>query len=218
MLEIREKNGLIHATGDRERPPGPLSGGSQGDHTTPYVTLEHQLINAVQGCTVEEAWSNLVETHKVYQRLPGYALSAKWLIEQSNDIYKNNSSCDPAMATTKDLNTYANNLLTIRNRLKYTALPTKGGSTGGNNEANTAGALQSLEGKLRNAHTTQYTKADVLKTMWDTFDHVRFQDINDSTEQKNILEQHVISIRDSYPMMSDYFGITEHDLVNAYPG
>jgi hypothetical protein len=218
MLNVTEAGGVITAKGNGTRPAGSLSNGGQGDHTTPYVTFEHQLINAIQGTTTADAWTNLIATHDVYRNLPGYSLSPKWLTKQSEESFNINSAVDASTATADNIEEYANTLLEIRNRLKYTSLPTKGGTTGGNNKSQTAGGLHWLEGQLRQGKTITYTKEDAIINMWNTFDHERFEDVSKEDDRRNILTQHIKSILDSYPLVTEYYGITEADLFTAYPG
>jgi hypothetical protein len=211
------KDGQVVAKGTSERPPGPLTGGSQGDHTTPFVTLQHQLINAVQDLPPADAWHNLVETHKHYKTLPGYDLSAKWLIKQSDALLATNETVDTTKVDATHVESYANDLLTIRNGLKYTSLPTTGGSTGGNNESNTAGGLHWLEGELRRGKGTKFSQADAIKTMWDTFDGVRYQTLTNATDQANILKQHIATVLDAYPTVTQHFTLTPKLLEDNCP-
>ncbi len=217
MIAVKLVDDLIKAADNGHRPPGPLSKGAQGDHTTPYLTLSHQVLNAIQDLSPENAWKNLIATHEVYTTLPGYALSQKWLIEQSDKILESNRKISASDVTAKNVEAYANDLLTIRNRLKYTALPTKGGSTGNNNEQGTAGALQWAELQVRGGKKLKYDQNDVIITMWKSFDGVRFQDIEDKSHRQNVLNQHILTVLDAYPTLTEEFKITKELLKSNSP-
>ncbi|WP_340063705.1 hypothetical protein [Ascidiimonas aurantiaca] len=218
MISVKENSkGRITATGDGKRPAGPLSGGSQGDHTTAYVTFEHQLINAVYGVTPAQAWQGLVVTHNTIRSLPGYAQTAKWLTSQSDQRHTNMSAVDPKTVTAQDIQDYANFILEVRNRLKLTALETKGGSTGGHNEATNAGGLQKEEQNIRNGKAPSYTKDDIMLSMMRTLDHERIKkNAVDSTTKGDIVSQHITSILDTYWQVAAAYKITSANLLTYY--
>ena len=209
--------GALTATGDGHRPRGSLSGGDQGDHTTAYVTFEHQMINAIYGKTPEAAWNDLVTTHYNITTFAGYAESQKWLITQSDKILSDNQKVDATKVTAKDVETYANNILTIRNRMAYTSLATKGGSTGGQNEATHAGGLQAEEVVLRQGKKKRYSKNDIMTSMMRALDHQRLKkSAVDGDALQIILKQHVASIIDTYFRVAKEYGISEKDLIDYY--
>lgn len=207
--------GVIKVKANRKRPLGGLSKGSQGDHTTPYTTLQHGIINAIEDESLTNAWMNLVATHSIYTMLPGYKKSNKWLQEASNNLLSQNRSIDPDGVAAEEIKEYANELLKIRNRVALSSLPTTGGTTGGNNEQNTSGALQHLERRLRKRDECDFSKEDVIITMWNTIDFERLLSLHDEEKQEAILKQHKISILDSYPLITEKFGITSDDLTEA---
>jgi hypothetical protein len=216
-IKVKEKDGIATATGDGDRPAGPLSGGSQGDHTTPYVTFEHQMINAIYGMNLPTAWKSLLATHRAIAKLPGYAMTAKWLTNQSDVKYEENSEVNPKHVTIDDIGTYANFLLEVRNRLALTSLPTSGGSTGGRNEATHAGGLQEEEKNIRNEKDPKYEKTDIMSAMIKLLDHDRLErSVKDSDKKDMILDQHIKSILDSYWRVTEAYGISEKDLLNYY--
>lgn len=212
-IGARDNQGVIRATQNGHRPPGSLAG-SQGDHTTPFITLQHQLMNAINGNSPADAWDNLVATHAMYQTLPGYNRAPAWLRNQSNQIRNQNQGIDSNTVSQEEVVEYANNLLTIRNRLPYTSLPTRGGSTGGNDEANTAGALQYLEEQLQGGNATDETQQSVLISMAATFDAQRFEDVTNDTQRDEIIAQHIATLLDAYPTVVTHFAITA-DLLRA---
>ncbi|WP_437726983.1 eCIS core domain-containing protein [Sorangium sp. So ce861] len=215
MIGVTERDGKLDAKGDGKRPPGAGAGGSQDDHTTAYVTFEHQIVNAIDKVTAAEAWDNLVATHRVIRRLPGYAESHKWLLKQSEEIYSANSTVDPSSVDKNVVKDYANDILVIRNRIALTSLKTTGGSTGGQNEATHAGGLQHEEKRLRSPdNDPRYTKDDIIESMMSLLDRRRLNTVSDDATRTTIVNQHVMSILDSYPSVVDRYGITEKDLLD----
>ena len=220
MIGVTAKDGWIAAKGDGERPPGSLSGGSQGEHTTPYTTLEHSIVNAINGVPLAKAWKNLVTTHTTFTILPGYEDSAKWLRDQSNENLEKAKTLDPDSATVEDIKQYANTLITIRNRIAYSSLPTPStGTIGGKNEAGTAGALQYLERQIQLGNKNvydKYTKADILITMWQAFDHTNLARAS-ADNQAKIIRQHAITVLDTYWRTAKHYGVTYQNVIDAKP-
>lgn len=216
-IKVKENDGIATATGDGKRPPGSLSDGGQGDHTTAYVTFEHQMINAIYGMNLPTAWNSLLATHRTILDLPGYAISANWLTKLSDRKYQENSKVKPKHVTIDDIGSYANFLLEVRNRLALTSLPTSGGSTGGRNEATHAGGLQEEEKNIRNGKDSKYEKTDIMTSMIKLLDHDRLNSsVKDSNKMDMILDQHIKSILDSYWRVAEAYDISEKDLLKYY--
>ncbi len=218
MIDVRDNKGVIAATGDGKRPPGPLTGSnSQGDHMTAYVTFEHQIINAIYGQTPDTAWGSLLYTHAIIKFLPGYAETAKWITTLSDQRYDNATGQDTTQITLDDVDKYANFLLEIRNRIALTSLKTSGGSTGGQNESTHAGGLQDEERNLRNGKAKKYTKDDIMTSMMRLLDHDRLgRSVKSQTKKENIIEQHLISILDTYWIVAREYQISKTDLNDYY--
>ena len=213
-IKVRQKGSVLTATGDGNRPPGSLTTGCQGDHMTAYVTFEHQMINAIYGLSTNDAWTSLLATHEAIMRMPGYADSAVWLRQASEKIYTD-TKAKKTMMTAENVEEYANILLKIRNRLKYTSRETSGGSTGGQNES-VAGGLQNEERRIQRGKSANYPKKDIIVTMWKLFDHKRFETIKKPEIQKNTIEQHIDSLIDTYWRIVKHYKISKHDLKQIY--
>jgi hypothetical protein len=175
--------------------------GKRGDHSTPYVTFLHMALNNVQGRTLASAVSNLKITIGQIQALPGY-VDASPSYKNALDTYATSviQAADNAMVLNESV---VENLMvgvvTLRNAVPGTAFKNTP-STGGQNEANTAGGLHHAEAQVRNGTWT--TQADfggnLMVNVWDTFD---FAAPGAQTDQgwADLFNQHMSSIEASYP-------------------
>jgi Domain of unknown function (DUF4157) len=211
LIKVRSgPAGQLAATGTGKRPQGNLRG-KTGDHITAYVTMEHQLINAIYGFDIATAWQNLMLTLDEIEAMPGYAASAykKQFAAQSTRLRNFHPT------TLWDVEAGANHILEIRNMLKYSAYKGKK-STGGQNEALTSG-LQTIEFKLRRGESPTQTKAHIIKVMMgQAFDRARFGKGVPKADRGNILTQHIRSMLDTYWRIRDYYRISYGDLNRYY--
>ena len=198
-LSIDTVDDIVYAKPDGERPSG--KGGSQGDHTTPYVTLEHQIANAINEVKRADAWTNLKDTFAVYKTLPGWDDSDKWVtVNLANEL-------DGLLAAGGNIDKmqYAvDKMLTLRNQMAYTSLP-KGGT--GNGESKWAGSLHYQERQFQLGKTPALAEKDVLDYAWKAFDHRRIEQQGDAKRQK-IYEQHARTMVDSYPLLNNHLSVT----------
>jgi Domain of unknown function (DUF4157) len=205
-----DKENFIHTKQTSERPAGGLPGGSQGDHTTPYTTLQDQIANAIEGVTLDDAWVNLADTFKIYKTLPGWAESKKWTTGTLAPYVE-------GLLTTKgDINALqlaVTQMLTLRNQIALTSLP-KGGS--GNGEGKWAGSLQYQERQFQLGHKPALTKNQVIEYEWKAFEHGRVNGLGED-KRKSILQQHAITMADAYPQLNGSLGIDTQAIVDYYP-
>jgi hypothetical protein len=205
-----DKDNIISTQQDEKRPSGCCSG-SQGDHMTPYTALQGQVANAIEGVTLKDAWTNLADTFKVYQTLPGWADSTKWV---TNTLF---SHVDGLLTTGGDINALqeaVTAMLSLRNQIALTSLP-KGGS--GNGEGKWAGSLQYQERQFQLGHSPMLTKKEVLEYIWKAFDHSRLNNLQSEDRVNMILKQHAITMADAYPQLNGSVGITAKDIKAHYP-
>ena len=201
---------IITTKQDGERPPGCLPGGSQGDHTTPYTTLQDQVANAIEGVTLADAWVNLKDTFLVYQSLPGWAESKKFT---TNDVGGYVAGLLAAKGDLNALQVAVNQMLVLRNQIALTSLP-KGGH--GNGEGKWAGSLQYQERQFQLGHAPALNKNQVIEYMWKAFDHGRVNALGDDKRTK-ILEQHARTMADAYPQLAASLGIDAKAIADYYP-
>jgi len=206
-LSIDDDN-IIYTTQDAKRPVGLK--GHQGDHTTPFTSLQDQVANAIEGVTLDHAWVNLYDTLTLYTTLPGWKLSTKWVQDTVRPYVAN-------LLTTKgDINALqeaVSQLLSLRNQIALTSLP-KGGH--GNGEGKWAGSLQYQERQFQLGNTPKLNKNEVLEYIWKAFDHGRVKKLGEDNRTR-ILEQHAITMADAYPQLNASLGIAAQDVADYYP-
>ena len=205
-----DQDQIIYTTKDGNRPPGGIPGGHQGDHTTPFTSLQDQIANAIEGTTLDDAWVNLSETLKVYKTLPGWELSTKWIQET---VGTNVEGLLNVKGDINALQTAVTVMLGLRNQIALTSLP-KGGH--GNAEGTWAGSLQHQERQFQLDKTPQLDKNQVLEYIWKAFDHGRVNRLGDE-KRTAILEQHARTMADAYPQLNQSLGIDVKDIVDYYP-
>lgn len=205
-----DKDSIVSTDWDDKRFPTNLSN-EQGDHTTPHTVLQSQISNAIEGVKLVDAWSNLEDTYKVYQSLPGWSLTKKFVTSSAANIL------DPLFQKKNgDINalqTAVHIMLWLRNQIEYTALK-KGGY--GKGEAKWAGGLQQAERKFQLGGDPGVVKKDVVISMWMAFDHGRFNNLQNTQKQKDILKQHCITIVDAYPLVAKSVGLNANGLLGEF--
>ncbi len=192
------------------RPPGGLPQGSQGDHTTPFTSLQNQIANAIEGVSLADAWVNLADTLKVYQALPGWTESKKWTTNTVGPHVENllNTKGDEVA-----LQNAVTQMLALRNQIALTSLPS-GGS--GNAEGKWAGSLQHQERQFQLGHTPALPKDTVIEYIWKAFEHGRVNALSED-KRKSILQQHAMTMADAYPQLNGSLGITDKAILDYYP-
>ncbi len=193
-------NNIVYTHQDAKRPSGCLPGGSQGDHTTPFTSLQDQIANAIEEVTLADAWTNLADTLAVYKTLPGWGESKSFTRTTFGNYVEG------LIKTGGDINALqsaVNQLLALRNQIALTSLP-KGGH--GNAEGKWAGSLQYQERKFQLGQTPALSKTGVMDYMWKAFDHGRVNQLGDTNRDK-IIRQHAITMADAYPQLNASLGI-----------
>jgi len=208
LIGIDEDN--IICTGvDAERPPGCLPGGSQGDHTTPFTSLQGQIANAIEGVTLDNAWVNLADTLVVYTSLPGWAQSTKYTRETYynyvNDLIQSRGNIEK-------LRLAANRLLALRNQIALTSLPNGGH---GNAEGTWAGTLQYQERQFQLGYQPVLDRNQILDYIWKAFDHGRVNALGEE-KRNQIIRQHAITMADAYPQLNASTNINPNEIVAHY--
>ncbi|MBD2726902.1 DUF4157 domain-containing protein [Nostoc sp. FACHB-892] len=208
MIDLKiDDNNFIYTKQDGKRPSG--LGGHQGDHTTPFTSLQDQIANAIEGVTLDDAWVNLYDTLNVYRTLPGWKLSTKWIQE----TYGNH--VEGLLNKKGDINalqTAVTEMLYLRNNIALTSLP-KGGH--GNAEGTWAGSLQHQERQFQLGHKPKLNKNEVLQYIWKAFDHGRVNRLGED-KRKAVLEQHARTMADAYPQLNDSLGINFIEIADYY--
>ena len=208
---VRMKDNVILTTPYGKRPSRTcLPGSKQGDHTTPYTSLESQVANAIEGVTLDEAWDNLMETFMVYKTLPGW--------EESKVFVKRDSAnhLEASLNTKGDLAALrlaTQRMLELRNQIELTSLP-NGGS--GNAEGTWAGSLQYQERFCQRGNPPSLNKNSVIEFVWKAFEHRRVNNLEQEKRDK-IIRQHSITMADAYPQLMKELGIDARQIEDYYP-
>lgn len=214
---------------DGDRPTGNLKS-SDGDHTTPFIVLQSQVINAIIGTDLETAWKNLALTFDLYKKLPGFSLSKTYIQNGQADLGRMRYDINVIMKTGGDLNNLlhaANVLIAFRNQMELSARKTMGG--GGKNEGNLAGGLYFMERKFfligreeegedeeKTEERDKYKeycfeqRENIILNMIMAFDHGR---VDDLSNKKDIWKQHAMTITDAYPQLCEAAKISSDDIV-----
>lgn len=205
----------LEVKADNDRPPGIIKD-QEGDHMTPFVTLQHEIINAIAGADLKGAWANLQETFKVYQSLPGWSES-KTSVQQGTSSYGRYIYDVPnLLATGGDLDALlvaANAMLALRNQIGLSAMKGKKAKGVGHAEAEWAGGLQSLEQKARAGTVDPYSKRDdILVNMGILFDHGRNEGRDSDDLAEKTWEQHCRTIVSAYPELATQAKIDWQDV------
>lgn len=207
-----DKDQVIYTKQDGERPPGCLPGGHQGDHTTPYTSLQHQVANAIEGVRLDDAWVNLYDTLTVYNTLPGWAESKKFTTGEVGPYVEN------LLKTKGDIEALqlaVTQMLVLRNQIALTSLPNpKGGF--GNGEGKWSGSLQYQERQFQLGKKPELKASEVLDYIWKAFDHGRLARLEED-KQKAIILQHAITMGDAYPQLNAAVGVNAAAIVDHYP-
>lgn len=199
-----DSSGKISSTKmDGDRPPGNLRGHT-GDHTTPYITFLHMAINNVHGRTLKKAMENLVIVMERIKQMPGYA-NAGPVTKKPLDNY-----ADPYISwgsslkspTTGDVESMMVAVVALRNAVPMSAYLNKV-STGGQNEAGTAGGLHHAESLAR---AGKPITGNPLVNVFQTFDWGAPGAKTDQ-EWADLVNQHMLSIRESYPALFELKGL-----------
>ena len=205
-----DQDQIVYTKQTSERPPGGLPQGSQGDHTTPYTSLQDQIANAIEGVSLSDAWVNLADTLKVYQMLPGWAESKKWT---TGTVGPHVEGLLSAKGDIHALQNAVTQMLTLRNQIALTSLP-KGGS--GNGEGKWAGSLQYQERQFQLGKAPVLPKDTVIEYIWKAFEHSRVNGLGED-KRTSILQQHAITMADAYPQLNGSLGITSQAIMDYYP-
>ncbi|MDU8500462.1 hypothetical protein RYB01_14915 [Pseudomonas syringae] len=199
------KDGLVQVSTDTKRPAG--AGGHQGDHTTPFATLQAQIQNGLAGLSVNDGWASLSETFEVYKKLPGWLESSKWVTAILGGSVTQKLA---AKGDAKMLQAAANELLRLRNQMGYTSIK-KGGV--GNAEGTWHGSLQYNERQYQLEKNPQLKKQKLLDYMWKAFDHGRVGKMKNAALQADIYTQHAMTMADAYPQLNVAHGIAWPDVL-----
>ncbi|KTB83888.1 hypothetical protein AO070_09210 [Pseudomonas syringae pv. syringae PD2766] len=202
---LKEKDGLVQVSTDAKRPAG--AGGHQGDHTTPFATLQAQIQNGLAGLSVDDGWASLSETFEVYKKLPGWLESSKWVTATLGNSVTQKLA---AKGDAKMLQAAANELLRLRNGMEYTSIK-KGGV--GNAEGTWHGSLQYNERQYQLDKNPVLKKQKVLDYMWKAFDHGRVGKMKNAALQTGIYTQHAMTMADAYPQLNLATGIAWPDVL-----
>ena len=209
VIKVSMKGNIVVTKQDSKRPVGGVSGGKQGDHTTPFTVLQNELANAVEGSTLADAWASLLDTYNVYTNLPGWAISTKYVTNTLGNYVFNLLTAE---GDVKALQVAINQMLVLRNQIALTSLP-KGGH--GNAEGKWAGSLQYQERQLQLGHQPDVDKDEVIEYMWNAFDHKRVDKLGDA-KRDEIIEQHATTMEDAYPQLNEYMNIDADDIMDGY--
>ena len=212
ISSITVKDDQVSATTDGHRPPGTVKD-SQGDHTTPFVMLQHEIVNAIKGTDLDGAWDNLRYTFdNVYQQLPGWADSSARVrngVADYQGMHWNVGDMLTARGDQDQLLATANAMLALRNQIAHSGI--KGGGTG-HNEAGLAGGLDHYEQQARKGNDTGLERDAVIYNMCMAFDHGR----NDQRTSADLLDktwqQHCQTVVSAHPSLAETFMISADDL------
>lgn len=197
-----------------DRPPGNLRG-HDGDHTTPYVSFLHIAINNVLGKNLSDAVENLKLAMERIKEFPGYANASSYVrkpLDTHADFWID--WADNAMApTTSEVEQMMVAVVQLRNAVPMSAYLNRV-STGGNNEANTAGGLHYAE-RLARAGNGGSIKGNPLVNVFQTFDWAA-PGSRTNEEWGALLTQHIRSIRESYPYLFEIGGLYTLDDMRDY--
>ena len=202
-----DDNQFISTKINKKRPRG--EHGSQGDHTTPFTSLQNQIANAIENVTLDDAWVNLYDTYKVYTTLPGWELSKKHIKETSGSYVEGLLN---AKGDIDALQTAVKEMLILRNQIALTSLP-KGKY--GNAEGKWAGSLHYQERQFQLDKTPQLDKNEVIEYIWKAFDHSRLNALKEN-KKGLVLEQHARTMADAYPQLNESLDIGVKDIADYY--
>jgi hypothetical protein len=208
-----DKSDQIVCTLDDERPPGNIKE-HDGDHSTPFISLQHEIVNAISGADLVEAWDNLAATYKVYQSLPGWSLS-KPTVQKGISELKGFLYDVPAMLAGKGdlqalLNT-GNAMLALRNQIGLSAMQGKKQKGTGKAEATYSGGLHHLEAEVRRGKDASAQKDEVVFSMCMLFDHGRNEGRTPALADAT-WNQHCQTMISAYPMLAIACKISHADL------
>ncbi len=187
ISKLVESDNGIRVTRDEKRPPGVIKD-SEGDHMTPFVVLQHEIINAIADVDIDEAWGALKATYSVYEALSGWEKS-KTSVQEGKSNFKGYIWDVPALLDAGGdidaLCTAANAMLALRNQIGLSAMKGKQAKGAGHAEATWAGGLHHEEKLERSGKATTATRKEVLFNMGMLFDHGR----NDKRTDGDLAEE-----------------------------
>jgi hypothetical protein len=209
-----DANGMIGCKYDTERPPGIIKD-HEGDHSTPFITLQQEVVNAIAGTNLKGAWTNLLLTYKVYTSLPGWATSkasvqkgtSEWRGYQYNlpDMLQAGGDLDQLLSA-------ANAMLALRNQIDLSAMLGKKKKGAGNAEGSLSAGLHHYEGKARGGADISDARNDIIYNMCLLFDHGRNDGRASDDLADNTWWQHCITVVSAYPSVAERGKITPKDL------
>jgi hypothetical protein len=200
-----DANGGLQCSDSSERPPTNI--GTQGDHSTPFVMLQQEIVNAISSAPLDEAWDNLRATYEVYQELPGFSdskISVQQGVSQWRGYQYNVNELLQMKGDANALLTAANAMLALRNQIALSAML---GGGGGHGEGSLAGGLHWAEKKARsNNLPSRVTRDGVILNMGMAFDHGRNDRRRDLAPAA--WRQHCMTVVSAYPFLSENLKIT----------
>ena len=201
---------VVRATLSGRAPAGNLRG-HRGDHTTPYVTFLHMAENCALGNTLPEAMQAVEAAVDQVQSLPGYV--------GATGAYRNNldkfavglkARARRPKPSAAQLQAALAELVGLRNAVPLSAFKNRK-STGGHNEAGTAGGLLYAEKQVLNGAWTD--KGDFpgnpARNVWDTFDFGAPPKNSSAGDWVQLLKQHMLSMLASYPRVFSIFAAND---------
>lgn len=212
-LTVNKDSGKItNITTDTKRPIGEVNG-KQGDHSTPFATLQHQVVNAMIDCTISEAFDNLSATYNVYKTLPGWATTKQDVKKRQAAFLESSLS---GSKTKGNLLTAAQLLLQIRNQISLTAYKTGSKKGTAHDEGGLCGGLHFTEMKVRRKGSHVVTKGGVMHNVYHAFEHGRFNNMKSEARKKAIIRQHAITMHDAYPFTMSFVKMTVEDIIKYF--
>jgi hypothetical protein len=212
---IKDTGKGLQAAYDTERPRGIIPD-HEGDHMTPFVTMQHEVVNAISGTDLQGAWNNLTATYKVYTSLPGWASSGARVQRGQADLNGYYFDVPNMLATGGDLDALlnaANAMVALRNQIDLSAMKGKKAKGVGHDEGGLAGGLQYYEQLARGGKIDASAKSDVIINMCMLFDHGRNDGRSDSDIADSTWEQHCRTVISAYPELASAANVALKDIL-----
>lgn len=209
-VSVALKDGRVSSvSGKGDRRLGGSLRSHEGDHTTAYVTFKEMVKNQAMGKTVPEAAKALLLALNSVAVFPGMQLQTADYLHDYIDEMRGElvdleiSKASEGPDNVKKLAVLMDKIIEIRNSVPLSSRNVSM-SSGGHGEGYSNDLLSECESRLRtDGPKMRFSPDEICEAMWALFDYSPTDSV-DNLVIANIILQHILSMKLTYPRLWDY--------------